>query len=163
MQAGLPTEIRTAKGMAARVVEITQAVADYISDPARAYPYSFQTHRVNYGISQQEGDALTHIFVYPSTYMPGPDRTRETFSRTFAINLDIVNYTDSFDDQEEIDNALDLAEKLETSLENVDMAEASFMEFGDVNSGRNLFEVESQVDRQTFHVVIPLVYRGALR
>lgn len=143
--------------MAARVVELSQAVADYIA--SQSYSFTFNTLRKMLIKSDLADTRLTNVYVYPQ-YAQGknlPVDTRDAFGRQYTVIVHITNYVDDVNDQREIDDALQLAEELEESLENVEQAGFAMLGFGAENSA-SFLEVEDLQNRQFFHVVIPVIF-----
>ena len=143
--------------MPARVVELAQAVADYIS--GQTYSKSFTAQRKMLVRSDLKDTRLTQIFIYPQ-YDQGkqlPVDTRDAFGRTYTIIVHIVNFVDNPNEQDEIDISLLLAEEVEGSLENIEQAGFAMLGFGAEQSASFLEEGQLQ-ERMTYNVVIPVVY-----
>ena len=143
--------------MAARVVELAQAVADYIG--SQTYSFTFNVQRKMLIKSDLADTRLTNVYVYPQ-YDQGkvlPVDTRDAFGRQYTVIVHLTNYVDDVNDQREIDDALLLAEELEGSLENIELANFAMLGFGAEQSA-SFLEVEDLQNRQFFHVVIPVIY-----
>ena len=151
------TETQRVMYMAARVVELAQAIADYIA--SQTYSFTFNVERRMRIKSDLADTQTTNVFVYPM-YDQGKQisvDTRDAFGRTYTVNVEIVNFIDDPNEQREIDDALLLAEELEESFENTDLAGFQMLGFG-AETSASFLEAEQLQDRYVFHVVIPLVF-----
>ena len=143
--------------MAARSVELAEAVASYIA--SQQYPFSFNVRRRMIVQSDLATTATTNVYVYPM-YEQGkqlPVDTRHDFGRQYTIIVHITNFVDDLDTQAEVDDSLELAEVLEESLENVSQAGFAMLGFGAEQSA-SFLEIDSLHNRNFYHVTIPLVY-----
>ena len=146
--------------MAARVVELKQAIADYIE--SSTYSFTFNTNST-YPIKIDLAETrLTNVWVYP--LWPTGKRltvnTRGTVLKQYLMNVEITNYIDNPDNQSEIDDALLLAEELEDSLDNVPQADFKFTEFAAEPGGQPFADFEKLGGRNYFHVPIGVLYVG---
>ena len=143
--------------MAARVVELAEAVKDYIA--SQTYSFTFNVLRRMLIQSDLATTQTTSVYVYPM-YDQGKQvavDTRDAFGRTYTINVHIVNFVDDPSEQNEIDDALLLAEELEESLENVEQAGFAMLGFG-AETSASFLEIDQLQERHTFNVVIPIIY-----
>ena len=146
--------------MAAHVVELSDAIADYIR--AQTYSFTFNTSRqwpVRLDLADTE---TTNVWVYPvwPTGKGSPVQTRGDFDRNYLINIDITNFIDNVDTTAEVDDALLLAQEIEQSLFRQDMANFKFIQFGAQEGGEPFLEIEQLNNRNFFRVPLQVLYFG---
>ena len=147
--------------MAARVIELCEAVKDYINAQKTlgTYSFGFNVIRTNWVSTDLKDTNSTVVYIYPAqpTGSALPQGTRAEFMRQYQVSCHLTNYVDSAS-QAEIDDALQLAEELERSLENVEMADFSMLEFESTTGGRAFFEIQPAIQRNYYHAIINLTY-----
>lgn len=147
--------------MAARVVDLCEAIKTYIE--SQTYSFTFTVARTNWVTTDLKDSAFTRVFVYPAqpTGSSTEIGSRGDYLRRYSVNVHLTNYVDS-NSQSEIDTALQLAEEIEQSLENVDHSGFQMVRFTSQTAGRPYFELEAAVERNYYHSIITIEYLGTL-
>ena len=117
--------------MAARVIEIADALKDYIQTQLSAgvYGFSFNLTRKNpQFVHKVESTAATWVYVYPGPEGPTLG-TRGKWQHTYNIVIHLVNYVDGIPAQDEIDDAALLMERIIDSIKEAQISGRTTMEF----------------------------------
>ena len=112
--------------MPARVVELCDAIAEYVA--AFTYSFTLDVRRANPAHYRLEDSPLTTLFVYAGPEGP-TTATRNKWLHTYSATLQLLNYVDDQVGQSEIDNTFWLMEQIVDSLKAPRMAGMSVLEF----------------------------------
>lgn len=136
--------------MAARVVELLQDLATFIGTPGR-YSNSFNIVLGYPAVERMERTATTNCFIYPG--MSSRSRgTRKHFVVTYSGVIHLVNFLDT-GTLDELNTALALAEEIEESLADEQMAGMHLMAYGTEDNPEELFDTD--IAEQRNYVQIP--------
>ena len=112
--------------MAARVVEICDALAAYIS--SQTYSYTFNVERVNPAHQRLEATPFTTLYIYPGPEGPST-ATRNKWQHVYSATIHLVNYVDTVG-QQEIDDVFALMEEIIDSVKDARISGRHLQEFG---------------------------------
>ena len=146
---------------ASKIVSLCDGIVAFLA--ATPYPYRFNVSRELRKQLKMEDTNETQVFVYPA---PGgssyPAETRDVFGQTYSVYIHIANYLDT-NSQEEIDQALDLHERIAASLVNTAfIGDFQFLEFESGDSPVDFFDNAEAQQHNYYHSVISVQYLSEL-
>ena len=146
--------------MAARVVELAEAVKDYIA--SQTYSFSFNVVRQNPAAQRLEATKTTTLFVYPGPEGP-TTATRNKWQHFYSITIHLFNYIDGVSSgdpigQQEIDDVALLMQEVVDSLKDAVISGRHLMEFSTEDNPEEVYNQDYLVTLNAANSTRRLVY-----
>ena len=146
--------------MAARVVELAEAVAAYVQ--SQTYSFTFNVKRENPAHNRLESTKTTTLYVYPGPEGP-TTATRNKWQHFYNITIHLVNYVDGVGPsdpigQKEIDDLFQLMEEIVDSLKEAQISGRHLMEFSTEDNPEDPYNEANLVNLNLAQSARRLVY-----